>query len=101
MNASVFKEVHSLFLHDHDHHEHQIEHTEGCNQSTHIHEIEHVALDCSICDFNFSPSKELVSTLPSFFIVPISTVEYFYGENIFYQEAEVFPMLRAPPSILS
>ena len=59
LNASVFQEIHSFFLHDHSDRQ-EIGHDNICNSSSHVHEIEHIALDCSVCDFHFSPSEKVV-----------------------------------------
>ncbi len=92
----MFKEIHAFFLHDH-HHEQEIEHNDICNHSTHMHEIEHGDLDCSICDFNFSPSEKTVIVLPNSDVVPTTVMQYFYKENIAFRTTEPYPMLRAPP----
>ena len=96
LNAPVFKEIHTFFLHGH-HHEQEVEHNDICNHSTHMHEIEHVALDCSICDFHFSPSEKIVYTFSNLIIFPTSEKVYFYTENIPYRNGDPYPTLRGPP----
>ena len=93
----MYKEIHTLFLHDH-HHGHEVEHNDVCNHSTHMHEIEHVTLDCSICDFHFSPSEKVASAQPSSVVIPSTQVQYFFNKNITNQSKDFCPMLRAPPS---
>ncbi len=99
LNASVFKEIHAFFLHDH-HHQPEIEHNDICNHSTHMHEIEHGDLECSICDFNFSPSEKLTSVHPHLVVIPTTEMQYFYKENIAFRTVEPYPMLRAPPTLI-
>ena len=98
LNASVFKEIHTFFLHDHHHEQEVVEHDDICKHSTHMHEIEHVVLDCSICDFNFSPSEKIVDVLENSAVLPTTEVQYFYKENISFRTGDPHPMLRAPPS---
>ncbi|MFK7771846.1 MAG: hypothetical protein AB8F94_06890 [Saprospiraceae bacterium] len=93
------KEIHTFFLHDH-HHEHEVEHNDICNHSTHMHEIEHVALDCSICDFHFSPSEKVVAVLSNSLVLPTTEMQYFYHGNIAFQTGDPYPMLRAPPRLI-
>lgn len=98
LNAIVFKEVHQFFLHDHD--QEQIAHDDFCKNQTHVHEIEHVFFDCSICDFNFSPSEKPTNLLGCNFSIALSTKEFFHFENTFFSFSEPFPSLRGPPSFL-
>jgi hypothetical protein len=103
LNASVFKEIHTFFLHDHHHdhhHEQEVEHDDICNHSTHMHEIEHVVVDCSICAFHFSSAEKIVYTFPNSIIFPTTKKKYFYTENISFQNADAYPMLRGPPKYL-
>ncbi|MFK8004778.1 MAG: hypothetical protein AB8H03_00340 [Saprospiraceae bacterium] len=95
----MYKEIHTFFLHDH-HHEQEVEHNDICNHSTHMHEIEHVVLDCSICDFHFSPSEKIVTVLPNLLVLPTTEMKYFYHKNISFRTGDPLPMLRAPPSLI-
>lgn len=96
----MFKEIHTFFLHDHHHHEQEIAHDDICNYSTHIHEIEYMALDCSICDFHFSPSEKIVVVLSNTLVFPTTEMKYFYQENISFRTGDPYPMLRAPPNLI-
>lgn len=97
LNASVFQEIHSFFLHDHSDRQ-EIEHDNICNSSSHVHEIEHIALDCSVCDFHFSPSEKVVIFPSRLSVLPTTEMQYFYLENIAFRTGDPYPMLRAPPT---
>ena len=69
-----------------------------CNSSSHVHEIEHIALDCSVCDFHFSPSEKVVIFPSRLSVLPTTEMQYFYLENIAFRTGDPYPMLRAPPT---
>jgi len=62
-----------------------------------MHEIEYVVLDCSICDFHFSPSEKTVDILSNSIVLPTTEMKCFYKENISFRIGDPLPMLRAPP----
>jgi hypothetical protein len=81
------------------HHEEAVEFCHSENEQ-HLHDYEHVAHNCDLCDFTFSL---FTFELPTFCFEPKLTPDFvettFFYTNPFWSNSFQFAALRAPPRI--